>query len=314
MTGRTRTALIALSIVAAVLAMGLWLRSFGVSSQDMDRLATRLTWWPAPLLFALLAGHVALASWRWSLIEVGLGGVRPRFRDAYAAGAFALGLGTFLPAPIVNVACRGIGNRMSGASGLRGALSGGIDQAADLAVIILLAVPAAIAFVHRDVRIYLLGIAVMGLLGLALTMALPTLARAAARLWPSAGAGPLSARLNRRLLVQIYALSLLRTANLTAMTLAIHTMTGAAMVSAIMVGIPLITLAISAAMLPGAFGVSEWSFSVVLARFGVPSDEIVLFVLGNRIVLTILSLALALAVLLSLLPALVRRGRASPSL
>lgn len=307
MNWRSRPALVGLSIAVAMLTMGLWLHSFKVTPHELAELAARLRWWPVLPLFLLLAGHVALSAWRWSLIEVGLGGERPRFGAAFAAGAIALGLGTFLPAPLINVACRGFANRISGTSGLRGAFSGGIDQLADLAVVGLIAIPAIIAFLRRDLALFAAGAVAMAVLGLLLTLTAPALIRWA--LTRFAGTERVATLTSRPLLLKIYGISLLRVGNLIVMTLAVHAASGAATATAVIIGVPLVTLAISAAMLPGGFGVSEWSFSAVFAHFGVTKGEIVLFVLANRIILTGLSLTVALVVVLAMAPALIRRAK-----
>lgn len=293
MSPRWKSVFVALSIVVAALAMGLWLRNFDVSHQVLADLLARMRWWPVLPLFALLAGHVALSSWRWSLIEEALGGSRPPFVPAFATGAFALGLGTFLPSPVMNVACRGFANRISGTSGLRGAFSGGVDQVADLAAVMLLAIPAALAFLQQDVAIYWLGVPVAAVAGLAALMAVPMLMQFALRRWRFALLEQIAPLAQGPVLLRIYVISLARVVNLTAMTLAIHAMTGTASAGAVAVAVPLVTVAISAAMLPGAFGISEWSFSAVFAGLGVPRGDIVLFVLANRLVLTGLSLLLA---------------------
>jgi hypothetical protein len=62
----------------------------------------------------------------------------------------------------------------------------------------------------------------------------------------------------------------------------------------------LITIAISAAMLPGSFGISEWSFSAVFAGFDVPRADTVQFVLANRLLLSSVSIALALIAIAAL--------------
>lgn len=299
MTSKQRSSLIILSILVAAVAMGSWLRNFDVSMEQVSQLFARLRWWPIVPLLALLVGHVALSAWRWSIIEVGLGGERPKFGPAFATGAFALGLGTFLPAPMVNVACRGVANRLSGASGLRGALSGGIDQLADLAIVALLAIPGAIGLLYHDVSIYYWGGACILLLGFALIQLLPAILSVVKLPFRIPGLKPLARLADRRLLAALYGISLLRVANLTLMTLMIHAATGTATITAVVIAIPLVTLAISAAMLPGAFGVSEWSFSAVFGTLGIASTDIVLFVLANRIILTALSLLLALAALIA---------------
>jgi Lysylphosphatidylglycerol synthase TM region len=306
---RRQSGLILLSIVVAALAIWLWLRNFSISADAFSQLFVRLRWWPVLPLFCLLAEHVALSSWRWSLIEVGLGGGRPRFSRAFAAGALSLGLGTFLPPPVVNVVFRSLANRVSGTSGLRGVISGGIDQMADLATVVLVSIPAVIAFVHHDLDLYFMGAAVMVLLGLVLILTLPAIVR---RVFPPSlvsGLNGIAPLIDRPLLLKLYGISLLRVANLTLMTLAIHVATGTATVTAVVIGVPLVTLAISAAMLPGALGVSEWSFSAVFSSFGVARGDIVLFVLANRIVLTGLSLTLALLVFLAMARALLGGGK-----
>jgi hypothetical protein len=309
MNAQRKSALIALSIAVAALAMWLWLRKFDVSRGELESLFLRLRWWPVLPLFGLLAGHVALSSWRWSIIEVALGADRPAFGPAFATGAFAMGLGTFLPSPVINVACRGFANRVAGSSGLRGALSGGVDQVADLAVVVLMALPAAIAFVRHDVTIYLIGVPVMALAGLAGLMLLPTLVRTIRLPFRIPALHRIAPLAERSPLLKVYGISLVRMVNLTAMTVAIHAAIGTASVGAVLIAVPLVTLAISAAMLPGAFGISEWSFSAVFAGLGIPPGDIVLFVLANRIVLTGLSLLLAMIVGLALAAILVSKHR-----
>lgn len=306
---RRRSGLIPLSIVVAALAIWLWLRNFNISADAFSHLFVRLRWWPVLPLFCLLVAHVALSSWRWSLIEVGLGGGRPRFSHAFAAGAFSLGLGTFLPSPVVNVVCRSLANRVSGTSGLRGVISGGIDQMADLAIVFLVSIPALIAFLRHDLDLYLMGATAMVLLGLWLILTLPAIVRWVFPIFPISGLDRIVPLIDRPLLLKLYGISLLRVANLTLMTLAIHAATGTATVTAVVICVPLVTLAISAAMLPGALGISEWSFSVVFSSFGVARGDIVLFVLANRILLTGLSLTLALLVLLAMARALLGGGK-----
>lgn len=306
---RRQAGLIPLSIAISALAIWFWLRNFNVSADALSQLFVRLRWWPILILFALLAEHVALSSWRWTLIEVGLGGERPRFSHAFAAGAFSLALGTFLPSPAINIVCRGLANRVSGTSGLRGAISGGIDQIADLAVVTLVTIPAAIAFLRHDLGLYLMGTTTVALLGLGLLLALPTNVRLVFPHFLIPALDRIAPLVNRPLLLKLYGISLLRVVNLTLMTLAIHAATDTATVAAVVIGVPLVTLAISAAMLPGALGVSEWSFTAVFSSFDVAASDIVLFVLANRIVLTSLSLTLALLVLLAIAPALLRQGK-----
>lgn len=302
-----RTAFISLSLIVAALAMWLWLRNFDVSTAEMAVLIDNLNWWSIAPLFALVAGHVALSSWRWSIIEGVLAGERPPFGPAYTTGALAQALGTFLPSPLVHAACRGMANRMNGENGLRGAFSGGLDQLADFAVVLLMAVPAAFALAYRDIDIYLLGAALIALIGLGLTILLPALCRSFRRFSICRGKAAILLRFDHPILLKLYGISLLRLANLTGMNLVVHAAIGTATIDAILVGVPLVALATSVAMLPGAFGVSEWSFSAIFDGFGVDPVGIVLFVLANRILFTGVSLAVAATTLLMRAPSWLRR-------
>lgn len=300
MSKSLRVGLIAVSIVVAALATWLWLRTFEVSQDEVAGLFARLNWWLVLPLVALMAAHVTLASWRWSLIDRGLGGPHWRLRETVAVGALAVGLGTFLPSPLTTVACRSLASKISGTSALRGAVSGGIDQVADFATVLLLAGPAALAMMLGEVKWYFILSPLAILAGVGLILTAPGVYRAVLTAKPSASGG-LAILADRHLLLTIYGLSLLRVGNLILMTLFIHWMTGAASVMAVVIGVPLVTVAISLAMLPGAFGISEWSFSAVFSMFGIPSEEIVLFVLANRFILTALSLSLAAVASLAML-------------
>lgn len=308
MTRNQRSGLIVLSILVAALAMGLWIRNFGVSSEELSHIFNRMSWALSLPLFGLIVVHVALSSWRWTLIEEGLGGVKPCYVHAFATGAIAQGLGTFLPSPLVNVACRGIANKVSGASGLRGALSGGVDQLADFAIVLLVVVPAAAALLYHDFAIYLLGAPVMLLLGLALIMGLPAITSTVRLPFRLPSMEAIGRKLDRRLLVKIFGISVLRVTNLTLMNLLILAATDVANTQAVVIGVPLVALTTSIAMLPGAIGVSEWSFSAVFAGFNIARSDIVLFVLANRILLTCVSLILMLIVLVAIAAMNVRRS------
>ena len=298
-----------LSTVIAAVALALWLKAFHVTGSDVELLLARLKWWTVPVIFALLAGHIALSALRWRRIETALGGTPQPFGRAFLSGAWALGLGTFLPGPLANVVCRGVSNRFSGSSGLRGAVSGGLDQIADVSIVALFAIPAAIAFIAHSPGTYVAGAILAALVGWKISAALSAdkplrLTRYLTRKVP--GIEPM---FTPGLLRRIYALSLMRLLNLTAITLMIHVASAAASFGATLVSVPLVTLAISAAMLPGSFGVAEWSFTGVFARFGVPNYEIASFVLANRLILTTLGIAIGL---LAALFTIRRLGAASP--
>lgn len=291
MSLRLQLFLVGVSTAVAAFAMWLWLVSFDVTAADFHLLYDKLRWWPIPILFVLLAGQVALASWRWSLIEHSLGGTKPRFSYALAVGGLALGLGTLLPGPVVNIACRSIANRVTGMSSLRGAISGTVDQLADLAVIAMLAVPSALALKYPDVTFFLgsaLGTSLFGLIILALLQKFLKTQNFPKKL------EDLSKLFEKQLLLKVYGISLLRAINLVIINLAIYASVGTASIPSIVMGVPLIALAMSVAMLPGAIGVSEWSFSAVFSVFGIAHEDIVIFVLANRVLLTGLSLLMML--------------------
>jgi hypothetical protein len=293
MTRARRWTLAGLSMVVAIAAFVLWARTFQVSAGDFAALLGRLHWWPIPLIAVLLAAHVGLAAWRWSLIELGMGGERPPFLQAFIVGAAAMGLGSLLPPPLVYVAARGLANRVNRQSGARGLLSGSLDQLSDLFAVGLFAAPAAVALLYRSLPIYLIGAAIALTAG-ALSMSHLSKIRVSPKL---AGRLPkflqVSLPQDLHTLRTIYLISVLRAINLTLISLAVAATCDAGSVEAIMIAVPLATLAISAAMLPGGIGVTEWSFSSVFYAFAMPPDAVVSFLLANRALLTALSLAQA---------------------
>lgn len=297
------------STAIAAVASILWLNAFHVTGRDVESLLARLHWWTVPVIFILLAGHVALSALRWGRIEVALGGAPQPFGRAVLSGAWALGLGTFLPGPVANVVCRGVSNRFSGNSGVRGAVSGGLDQIADVAIVALFAIPAAIAFVVHSPTTYVVGAGLAALAGWKISTALSTNDQLPLTRFISCKFPKIAPLFRPGLLRRIYALSVLRVLNLTAITLMIHLATEASTIGATLVSVPLVTLAISAAMLPGSFGVAEWSFTGVFAGFGIPNYEITAFVLANRLILTTLGIVIGL---LAVLLTIRRIGTASP--
>lgn len=278
-------------IIASALAVGimvLWIRAYSVSARDLKILAGMLQWWTLPPLLLLLAAHVGFAACRWSRIEVALGARRPEFSRAFGAGAVALGLGTFLPGLLTNVAARALSNRLGGTGAIRGALSGTMDQLADLAVVSLFLPAAIIGVATNNLAVYVVAVGASAAIGFA---GLPLLAVVLRPFNRCLGDKP-HLLADPGFLRPVYGLSLLRFSCLTLMTLLVHFATGAATVSASVIAIPLVTIAISLAMLPGGLGVSEWSFSAVFAAMNIGHQQIVLFVLANRILLSGLGLLL----------------------
>lgn len=306
----SRAARVAFSFVAIILAavgFGFWLHVFEVGNTDLEVLVRHLRWWTLPVIASLLLTHIILSAIRWSRIEVAFGGSAPPLGQAILTGAWALGLGTFLPGPLANVACRGVSNRMMGSSGIRGALSGGADQVADIAITLLFAIPASLAFLTRSAALYVGGCVVAALLGWLVCQQLPQAALSSN--------GKLSKKLrlgsvlSKELLGTVYSLTLLRFLNLTALTLMIHFATGMGSFGATLISVPLVTLAISVAMLPGGFGVTEWSFTAIFSGLGMPAADITIFVLANRIILSTFGVCFGVvAVLLT-----VRRIRLLPT-
>jgi hypothetical protein len=308
MASSRRPLLTLLSVIVAVAALWFWWRFFDVSLAELRGTIAAIDWRFIPLIIALLVGHVALSAYRWMLIEVGIGGRRPRFVHAFAAGGLALGLGTFLPAPIINVASRGLTNRMTGNSAVRGAVSGGFDQAADFGITALLAIPAGLALALGDTGIYAMGAPAMLIAGLLVISAVPRLARSA---WLPAWArrfADLALFAQPAALRKVYGISVLRLANLSLITVMVGYACDAATIWSLLIAVPLVTLAISVAMLPGAFGASEWSFSAVLGQYGLGTTDVVRFVLANRVLLTLASLAIAVVVMICVVGGGLRRG------
>lgn len=300
---------LALAACAAAMAMALWIRNYGVSGHDLARLGSVLHWWTLPLLLLMLAAHVALAAVRWSKIEVALGGEPPSFNRAFTAGAVALGLGTFLPGLLTNVASRGLSNRLGGSGAVRGAISGSMDQLADLAIVLLFVPAAILGVAAQSLPLYLASACLSAVLGFAALPVVPALIRPLKRRAATRNIGQSLEALSRQEMMRsLYRLSLLRFACLTTITLLIHFATGAASIGPTVIAIPLVTVAISLAMLPGGLGVSEWSFSAVFAAMGIAQPQIVLFVLGNRILLSAGALAL-MTITLAYSAARIRRSR-----
>lgn len=307
MNGTAKSAFVIASIAIALAALWLWIRNFDVSGAAFFDLLHRLRWAAIVPLATLLVGHVALSSWRWQLIEERLSGVRPQFSSAYASGAFALGLGTILPSPIVNITCRALANRYAGSSSIRGALSGTLDQLADFAVALLFAIPAVIALHQRDISLYLVGSAAAAVIGVTALAPLAAVGKWAASHNRHSWWRQIAPLLDRKILARLYGISLMRLANATFMNLLIQSATGAATASAVTIAVPIVTVATSVAMLPGAIGISEWSFSKTFSAFEIANPDIVTFVLANRILLTTLSVFLATTTLVAITVSLRRR-------
>lgn len=279
---------VVLAALTASATMVLWVDRYDVTPRDVHVVLAQLRWWPLPLILALLAGHVALAAVRWSGIEEALGASRPPFRTAFLAGAIALGLGTVLPGPLTNIAARAMSNKLGGHGIIRGALSGTADQLADLATVILFIPAAILGVVTGSLTSYLGAAAATAALGFGGILLGRPLARSVLRLQLLSRVRlPAETLLNSDLLRSLYGLSLLRFACLTAITLLVHFATGAATSGAAVIAVPLVTVAISVALLPGGLGISEWSFSAVFAAMGVAHQQIVCFVLGNRMLLSV---------------------------
>lgn len=297
MRPRFRNLLMLFSPVLAGAIFWIWLRSYGISTAEIRSAWNGLAWWPIPAIFLLLWLHIGLSALRWARIEMALGGEQPQLDHACITSGLALGLGVFLPGPIANVVCRGTANRLVGASGLRGAMGGGLDQIADFAMVCFVA-PAALLAIYLDsLGAYLLGCAILALAG---DLAVGRMGRVkprstwnwlVARLPRQAMSG--AASLAPKAARELYRLSFARFVCLNLITLLIHYASGAATALGALVAVPLVTIANSVAMFPGSFGVSEWSFSGVLSLLAIPNAEIATFVLTNRLILTVLALVIA---------------------
>lgn len=310
MTTSIRRIVVSVALMAvAAIVVWLWWHTFEVSSGDVNTMLADLQWRWLPPIFLLLAVHIGLSAIRWAEIERALGGERPGLGIAFASGAFALGLGTVLPAPIMNVACRSLANRVSGQSMGRGAISGTIDQLSDFLVSGWLAIPATLALLNSDVRLYFLTAPPVVLIGFVALLGLRWLEPPVKRFWPFAQKKWTSLLLSRKTLFRIYGLSLLRLGNLTLISVLVQLAANTASSGAVAVSVPVVTIVTALAMLPGSLGVVEWSYSFFLTAFGISSGDIVTFVLANRLILTILPVALAVTVALV---SLLQNKRAKP--
>jgi uncharacterized membrane protein YbhN (UPF0104 family) len=187
-----------------------------------------------------------------------------------------------------------------------------LDQIADVAVIALFAIPAGLAFVTHSPVTYVVGAGLAAIAGWKISAALSADNPRVFTQFLSSRVPRLVPLFTPGLLSKIYALSLMRLANLTAITLMVHLASEAGTVGATLVAVPLVTLAISAAMLPGSFGVAEWSFTGVFAGFGTSAGEITAFVLANRLILTSLGILIGLFAALVTARKLVTANRISP--
>jgi len=281
----------ALTLIAATAILRLWVTHYSVTGNDLEALLANMRVWTLPAIFVLLATHVAIAAIRWARIEEALGADRPSYRRAFTAGAVALGLGTFLPGFVTNVAARALSNRIDGGGAARGAVSGSIDQLSDLAIVFLILPAALLGIALNSLPAFAVAAAAICGIGYAALGFATTVLELLGKFSPRARRASVSIADLPKLRF-IYGLSLLRFACLTAITLLIHVATGAGTASAAILAVAPVTVAVSVAMLPGGLGISEWSFSAVFSALGVDQQQAVLFVLGNRIILSIAAMAL----------------------
>ena len=293
MTAHNRLILAIASMVAGSVATLFWIHSFHVSISDISTVIGMTSLWLMSIFFTLLSIHVALAAWRWSLIEATIGGELPHFRRAFHAGAIALGLGTVLPGPLVNIASRSISSRFDRGSFKRGALSGLVDQVADIAITILFLPSALAAFTLKMSEIYIILAPITIIIGALSLRFTPYIYELFLRKLLYKNYMLNLPQFNSKLIKTIYWISIARFINITIITLLVSEVANSYHPFVIIVSIPIVTMAISLAMLPGGFGISEWSFSAVFATLGVPHDEIVHFVLANRLLLSVTAWAIA---------------------
>lgn len=302
-----RTTVSAFLVAVGLAIAWLWWQSFDVAFQNVEDTLGAIRWEGMLAIGLLLVLHVGLSALRWSVIEQCLGGPRPSLRLGFLSGAVALGLGVFLPAPVMNVACRAVANKLAGTSGGRGAVSGSIDQLSDFAMFVWMAMPAALAIFMQAPEVYVWLALMMGILLSPLIWLfslvhsrLVNLVWFAERVW-------LLRLLSRKALLQIYLLSALRFFNITLITLIVGNTIGFADDVALGIAVPLVSVANALVMLPGAIGVAEWSFSAVLGQLGIAQVEIVRFVIANRLILT--AVPIVVAIFGSLVSALVQTQR-----
>lgn len=285
-------------VIFGFIAIGLWRRNFDVSLGDVKDIFDSISWDLAPVIFLLLAFHVSLSALRWLEFEESFGGERADFSLAFISGAIAMGLGTFLPAPLMGVACRSIANKMVGTSSLRGALSGTLDQFSDFAIYAWIAIPALLALFSNEVSVFLVFGPAMLILGIPVLCLLSYILSPAKPHWPLSKMKWIALLFSPKTLIRVYILSSLRLINITAITILVGQSIDA-QISPLNLGIavPLVSIANAIVMFPGAIGVAEWSFTTVLGHLGTPEPSQISFVIANRALLTVLPLLLSILVL-----------------
>lgn len=296
MIGRKQVVLSGVLTALALLAAYAWLQAFSVSPAVFTAVFSAFdgTW--LSLIFLFLVAHVALSALRWATIEGALQGPRHRFELGFASGAIAMALGTVLPAPLMSVLCRSLATKIAGAGGRRGALSGLLDQLCDLAICLWFAIPAVIAIIVEDVPGFPLFALIAAVLGLAFVLLLSWLASSLTRHRFPALYEWLASLCRPRNMVVIYLTSVMRAGNLVVLALLISLTSEPIDLVALAVAVPIVAVTNALAMFPGAFGVSEWGFSLVLAHVGVAQNAIISFLLANRVILTGLPMLLGLIV------------------
>jgi hypothetical protein len=299
---RTSTIITVIALTCGPLLLLAWLRNVHVSWSELVAQIDRLDPRPLVVVVGCAMVNAALAGEKWRLVELRLSGVAPARRLAIAYSLIGAALGQFLPVPLASALIRGVGNHLHlRSSGRRGALASVWEQFYDLGVVFVLLPAAFASIVMRDARIFV--------------VAAPLSAIAADPLvgWLTPRCGRFlrlpTALLESSVCVRLYRLSLARFVSLTLMTSCIVFATALPIPLAVLAtSIPPVSASAVLSFLPAGLGVNEWSFLFILGAFGASNAVIANFALVNRLVVTVVSIALGVVG-----GGLLTRGRRGPA-
>lgn len=247
--------------------------------------------------------HFWITALKWQLISQALGPVES-MRGRYFLYTSLVGLvGHVLPLQLAVVTVRSLALRWHNGMPLsKGAATALYDMLFDILVLVGLLVPSLLTMskITSLAEGALLGAVALSLLGATLTVALPSAARLCekilaalpiiGRLVGSRLPQPLAVTglplLERKFMIRLFALSIVRYSNLVArsclVVLALDLMIP---IRAIAVGMPVVALSFLVALTPASLGIAEWSWVGILSLFSIPSNLAVRYAIGSRILL-----------------------------
>lgn len=266
------------------------------------------------LIVVSSAIHLGLSGYKWNLVTkrltptvAGRGGFAFHFFYTALGALF----GQILPVQLSTVAARIVGLRLHhGVDAMPGARTSIYEQVFDLLVPLVLVVPSLLFVLGGLGAAGACATAGLALIALALATAWcgPRLGRAHAGTGPDGAGAPAwsarlaaalgapGSRLDRRFLLQLYGLSVLRFANLVVRAILVAYAVGVALSPEdIAAAMPLVQLSFIVSVTPAGIGLTEWTWSGVLVALGAG------FALAGAYALMLRLLVFASIVLVSLL-------------